>query len=95
MCIRDSIKSAPCNLHNLRKGGSLTSSIGANKNGKSGSSMSVSYTHLDVYKRQVVVKVNDRGPFHRTRAFDMTKAAFNEIGDSNSGTIPIEYEIVD
>jgi rare lipoprotein A len=45
--------------------------------------------------KSVIVKVNDRGPFHRTRAFDLSKAAFNEIGNSNSGTIPIEYEIVD
>lgn len=43
----------------------------------------------------VVVRINDRGPFHKTRAFDMTKAAFKEIGDHSSGTIPIEYEIVD
>jgi hypothetical protein len=33
------IKSAPCNLHNLRKGGSLTSSIGASNKGKSGNMM--------------------------------------------------------
>ena len=33
------IKSAPCCLHNLRNGGSLTSSIGARSNGKSGNSM--------------------------------------------------------
>ena len=31
--------------------------------------------------KSVIVRINDRGPFHRTRAFDMTKAAFNEIGD--------------
>ena len=45
--------------------------------------------------KSVIVRINDRGPFHRSRAFDMTKAAFNEIGDHSSGTIPIEYEIVD
>ena len=33
------IKSAPCNLHNLLNGGSLTSSIGASKRGKSGKIM--------------------------------------------------------
>jgi hypothetical protein len=33
------IKSAPCNLHNLRNGGSLTSSIGASNSGKSGNMM--------------------------------------------------------
>lgn len=45
--------------------------------------------------KSVVVKVNDRGPFHSSRAFDMSKAAFNEIANTNSGTIPIEYEIID
>ena len=33
--------------------------------------------------------------FTEVELFDMTKAAFNEIGDHGSGTIPIEYEIVD
>src|SRR5690606_36031385 len=33
------IKSAPFSLHTMRKGGSLTSSIGASSSGKSGSSM--------------------------------------------------------
>src|SRR5690606_41010766 len=32
--------SAPCSLHRARKGGSLTSSMGARSKGKSGSSMS-------------------------------------------------------
>ncbi len=43
----------------------------------------------------VVVRVNDRGPFHSSRAFDISKAAFDEIGDLRSGTLPIEYEIID
>ncbi|NML70488.1 septal ring lytic transglycosylase RlpA family protein [Chryseobacterium sp. RP-3-3] len=45
--------------------------------------------------KQVIVKINDRGPFHASRALDISKAAFNEIGDTNRGTIPVEYEIVD
>lgn len=45
--------------------------------------------------KSVEVKINDRGPFHSSRALDITKAAFNEIGDHNNGTMPIEYEIVD
>ena len=28
----------------------------------------------------VIVKVNDRGPFHKTRTFDLSKAAFCIIG---------------
>ncbi|KFF03947.1 septal ring lytic transglycosylase RlpA family protein [Chryseobacterium luteum] len=45
--------------------------------------------------KQVIVKINDRGPFHASRALDISKAAFDEIGDTNHGTIPVEYEIVD
>ncbi|PIF47061.1 rare lipoprotein A [Chryseobacterium sp. 52] len=45
--------------------------------------------------KQVIVKINDRGPFHASRALDISKAAFDEIGDINHGTIPVEYEIVD
>lgn len=41
------------------------------------------------------MKVNDRGPYHSSRALDMSKAAFDEIGDTGRGTIPVEYEIVD
>ena len=37
--ILEAIKSAPCSLHKARKGGSLTSSIGASNKGNSGSSM--------------------------------------------------------
>lgn len=43
----------------------------------------------------VVVRINDRGPFHSSRALDLTKAAFDEIGNLNKGTMPIEYEIVE
>ncbi len=41
-----------------------------------------------------IVKVNDRGPFHSSRALDLSKVAFDEIGNLNKGTMPIEYEIV-
>ncbi|MBB4806168.1 rare lipoprotein A [Chryseobacterium defluvii] len=45
--------------------------------------------------KEVIVKINDRGPFHSSRALDISKAAFNEIGNTSHGTIPVEYEIVD
>lgn len=45
--------------------------------------------------KEVIVKINDRGPYHSSRALDMSKAAFDEIGGTGSGTIPVEYEIVD
>lgn len=45
--------------------------------------------------KSVVVEVNDRGPFHSSRALDLSKAAFNSIGNSKTGTMAIEYEIID
>ncbi|UQB68767.1 septal ring lytic transglycosylase RlpA family protein [Epilithonimonas zeae] len=45
--------------------------------------------------KSVVVKVNDRGPYHSSRAFDLSKAAFSSIADTRKGTIAIEYEIID
>ncbi|MGC4128004.1 MAG: septal ring lytic transglycosylase RlpA family protein [Bergeyella sp.] len=45
--------------------------------------------------KSVVVRVNDRGPFHKSRSFDLSQAAYKEIGDLKYGTMPIEYEIVD
>ena len=45
--------------------------------------------------KEVIVTINDRGPFHSSRALDMSRAAFDEIGNTNRGTIPVEYEIVD
>lgn len=45
--------------------------------------------------KSVVVKVNDRGPYHTARAFDLSKAAFRSIADIRKGTVAIEYEILD
>lgn len=44
--------------------------------------------------KSVVVRVNDRGPFTKNRAFDLSKAAFMEIASLKSGVIPISYEII-
>ena len=43
----------------------------------------------------VVVTINDRGPFHSSRALDLSKAAFDEIGNLGKGTMPIEYQVID
>lgn len=45
--------------------------------------------------KSVIVRVNDRGPFHSSRALDLSKAAFDSIGNPSVGTMAIEYEIVD
>ncbi len=45
--------------------------------------------------KSVIVEINDRGPFHSSRALDLTKAAFKAIGNPSRGTMPVEYEIID
>ncbi|MDN5577876.1 MAG: septal ring lytic transglycosylase RlpA family protein [Chryseobacterium sp.] len=45
--------------------------------------------------KSVEVRINDRGPFHSSRALDLSKAAFDSIGNTAKGTMLIEYEIVD
>ena len=54
----------------------------------------IEVTNLRTGKR-VEVRINDRGPFHSSRALDLSKAAFDSIGNIAKGTMPIEYEIVD
>lgn len=54
----------------------------------------VKVTNLRTNK-SVVVKINDRGPYHSSRALDLSKAAFDEIGNLDRGVMPIEYEVVD
>lgn len=43
----------------------------------------------------VIVRINDRGPYHSSRAFDLSKAAFSSIADIRKGTVAIEYEVLD
>ena len=45
--------------------------------------------------KEVVVKINYRGAYHSSRALDMAKAAFDEIGVLACGKIPIEYEVIE
>lgn len=44
--------------------------------------------------KSVVVEVNDRGPFVKSRVFDLSKAAFAEIGNIDQGVMHIDYEIM-
>lgn len=45
--------------------------------------------------RSVVVKVNDRGPFHGNRVLDLSYAAAKRIGLTNAGTGKVSIERVD
>ncbi|RUO27129.1 septal ring lytic transglycosylase RlpA family lipoprotein [Aliidiomarina minuta] len=42
----------------------------------------------------VIVKINDRGPFIDGRIIDLTRSAFGRIGNTSSGVIPVEIEVV-
>jgi len=45
--------------------------------------------------KSVVVEINDRGPFVKSRVLDLSQAAFSEIGHTNTGVMHVEYEIID
>jgi len=53
----------------------------------------VRVTNLD-NGRQVVVRVNDRGPFHQGRVIDLTYAAASKLGFVKRGTAPVRVEAV-
>lgn len=44
--------------------------------------------------KSVVVRVNDRGPFVKSRDLDLSEAAFASIANLQRGVINVEYEIL-
>lgn len=44
--------------------------------------------------RQVIVKINDRGPFARNRLIDLSYAAAKKLGMLGHGTIPVSIKAV-
>ncbi len=45
--------------------------------------------------RRVIVKVNDRGPFHEGRIIDLSYAAAHKLGMAAKGTAPVEVIAID
>ena len=45
--------------------------------------------------KSVVVKVNDRGPFHGNRVLDLSYGAAKQLGMTNAGTAKVSIERVD
>ncbi len=54
----------------------------------------VEVTNLD-NGRRVVVRVNDRGPFHDNRIIDLSYAAARKLGMIETGTAPVEVRAID
>lgn len=53
----------------------------------------VRVTHLRT-GRTIVVRINDRGPFHGRRIIDLSRAAAEAIGMVRSGTAPVKLELL-
>jgi rare lipoprotein A len=45
--------------------------------------------------KSIVVRVNDRGPFHSDRLIDLSYAAAVKLGYKEKGTAPVEVEVID
>lgn len=54
----------------------------------------VEVTRTDTGKK-LIVKVNDRGPFHPGRIIDLSYAAAHKLGIAGSGTAPVEIRAID
>ena len=44
--------------------------------------------------KSVVVRINDRGPFVKGRIIDLSRSAFERIGNPASGVLSVKIEIV-
>jgi len=53
----------------------------------------VSVTNLD-NQRRVIVRINDRGPFHEGRIIDLSYAAAVKLGYSDKGTANVKLETI-
>lgn len=45
-------------------------------------------------QKRVIVTINDRGPYHGNRKFDVSRAAAQRLGMIKSGTANIQYRIL-
>jgi peptidoglycan lytic transglycosylase len=45
--------------------------------------------------RSVIVRINDRGPFHSDRIIDLSYAAAKKLGYAESGTARVEVSVID
>ncbi len=54
----------------------------------------VKVTNLENNKT-VIVRVNDRGPFHEGRIIDLSYAAAKRIGSLEKGTVPVHIEVIE
>ena len=44
--------------------------------------------------KSVVVRINDRGPYHGNRVIDLSKGAAQAVGLTSSGVAPVKIEVL-
>jgi rare lipoprotein A len=44
--------------------------------------------------KSVIVRINDRGPFVKGRIIDLSRSAFNRIGNTRAGVIKVKIQVV-
>jgi rare lipoprotein A len=44
--------------------------------------------------KSVIVRINDRGPFIRGRIIDLSKSAFQRIGETRLGLLDVDIEVL-
>jgi len=54
----------------------------------------VEVTNLDNQKK-IIVRVNDRGPFHKGRIIDLSYTAAHKLGVVKKGTAPVSIRVID
>lgn len=45
-------------------------------------------------QRSIVVRINDRGPYHGSRIIDLSKAAFDRIAYNEKGVIKVRLDLI-
>ena len=45
-------------------------------------------------QKEIIVRVNDRGPFHEGRIIDLSYAAARQLGVYETGTAPVEVTLI-
>lgn len=52
------------------------------------------YVRVTNGERSVVVRINDRGPYHKMRVIDLSRRAFEELASLSRGVMDVRFEVV-
>jgi rare lipoprotein A (peptidoglycan hydrolase) len=52
------------------------------------------YVKISFEEKYVIVRINDRGPYHNDRIFDLSERSFTELAPISRGIISVHFEVV-